>query len=99
MERLVVVEEELDRKIRYKEELENKYRSLEIAAETIEELSKDIHSQFTPGINKKVSKIVEKITGGKYNNIMISEDLNIVVENPITKEIIGINSLSGGTID
>ncbi len=99
MERLVVVEEELDRKIKYKEELENKYRALEIASETIEELSKDIHSQFAPTINKKVSKIVEKITGGKYNNIKISEALNIGVENPITKEIIGINSLSGGTID
>lgn len=99
MERLVVVEEELDRKIKYKEELENKYNSLEIAAGTIEELSKDIHSQFAPAINKKVSKIVEKITGGKYNNIKISESLNIGVENPITGEIIELDSLSGGTID
>lgn len=99
MERLVVVEEELDRKIKYKKELENKYSSLEIAARTIEELSKDIHSQFAPAINKKVSKIVEKITGGKYNNIKVSESLNIGVENPITGEIIELDSLSGGTID
>lgn len=99
MERLVVIEEEIERKIKYKEELENKYKSLEIAAQAIEELSRDIHSQFTPEINKKVSKIVEKITEGKYNNIKISESLNISVENPITREIIDINSLSGGTID
>lgn len=99
MERLVVIEEELDRKKKYKEELENKYKSLEIAANVIEELSKDIHSQFAPSINKKVGKIVEKITGGKYNNVRISETLNIGVENPITREIVDINSLSGGTID
>ncbi|MDU5082267.1 AAA family ATPase [uncultured Tissierella sp.] len=99
IERLIVIEEEIERKIKYKEELENKYKSLEIAAQAIEELSRDIHSQFTPAINKKVSKIVEKITEGKYNNIKISESLNISVENPITREIIDINSLSGGTID
>lgn len=99
MERLVVIEEELDRKKKYKEELENKYKSLEIAANVIEELSKDIHSQFAPSINKKVGKIVEKITGGKYNNVRISETLNIGVENPITREIVDINNLSGGTID
>ena len=79
--------------------MENKYKSLEIAANVIEELSKDIHSQFAPSINKKVGKIVEKITGGKYNNVRISETLNIGVENPITREIVDINNLSGGTID
>ncbi|TCU74033.1 AAA domain-containing protein [Tissierella praeacuta] len=99
IEKLVEIEEELDRKMKYKEFLENKYSSLELAAKTIEELSKDIHSQFAPTINEKVSKVVQKITGGKYNNIKISESLNISVENPITKEIIKLNSLSGGTIE
>ncbi len=99
IEKLVEIEEELDRKMKYKELLQNKYSSLELAAQTIEELSKDIHSQFAPTINEKVSKVVQKITGGKYNNIKISESLNISVENPITKEIIKLNSLSGGTIE
>ncbi|WP_353096805.1 AAA family ATPase [Tissierella praeacuta] len=99
IDKLVEIEEELDRKMKYKDILQNKYSSLELAVNTIEELSKDIHSQFAPFINKKVSNIVERITGGKYNNIKISESLNISVENPITKEIIELNSLSGGTID
>lgn len=97
--RLVEIEEELDRKIIYKKELDQKLVSLELATQTIEELSKDIHSQFAPTINKKVSEIVNKITTGKYNNIKISESLKISVENPSTKEIIEIENLSGGTID
>ncbi|MDR7855808.1 AAA family ATPase [Tissierella sp.] len=99
IERLAAIEEELDRKAAYKEELENKYNALDIAAQTIEELSKDIHSQFAPDINRKVSNIIHQITNGKYTNVKISESLGISVENPITKEIIPLNSLSGGTID
>jgi len=97
--RLVEIEEELNRKIIYKEELDGKINSLELAVQTIEEISKDIHSQFAPEINKKVSEIVNKITLGKYTNIKITESFKISVENPETKEIIKIENLSGGTID
>ena len=96
---LVQIEEEIYRQKQYKDELDSKLESLDLAINTIEELSKDIHSQFAPGINKKVSKTIEKITNGKYNNMKVNESLEISVENPITKELIDINSLSGGTID
>ncbi len=99
IEKLVEIEEDIYRKKLYKEELELKLKALQLASDTIEELSKDIHSQFAPAINKKVSEIVDKITDGKYSNIKISEELSIKVENPNTGEIIDINSLSGGTID
>ena len=99
IEKLVEIEEDIYRKKLYKEELELKLNALQLASNTIEELSKDIHNQFAPAINKKVSEIVDKITDEKYSNIKISEELSIKVENPNTGEIIDINSLSGGTID
>ena len=40
MERLVVIEEEIEEKDKIYEELENKYKSLEIVAQAIEELSR-----------------------------------------------------------
>lgn len=97
--RLVEVEEDLSRKKIYKQELDSKIKSLELAIHTMEELSKDIHSQFVPTINKKIGKTIDKITNGKYNRVRISEELEISVEDPMTKEIISINSLSSGTMD
>ncbi|NLV88242.1 MAG: AAA family ATPase [Tissierellia bacterium] len=97
--RLVEIEEELERKRQYKEELENEYKALELAANTIETISKDIHDEFAPDINNKVGKLIEKITNGKYNKIRVDESLNITIENPFTKELIRISDLSGGTID
>ncbi|WMM25944.1 AAA family ATPase [Tissierella sp. MB52-C2] len=99
IDKLVEVEEELERREKYKAELEFKTKSLELAVKTIEELSKDIHHEFAPSINKQISEIIESITDGKYNKVRISEELDISIENPITGEIIGIDSLSGGTID
>ena len=96
---LVEIDEEIHRKEALIEKLDNKKDSIELAKYTIELLSKDIHRQFAPTINKKVGKIIEGITGGKYKSVKIDDKLEIGIVNPITREIIDINSLSGGTID
>lgn len=97
--KLVEIEEDIYGKEQYKDELDARLESLNIAINTIEDLSKDIHSQFAPVINRRVSKAVEKITRGRYTNIRIDESLKMSIENPNTKELIDINNLSGGSID
>lgn len=96
---LVEVDEDIDRMNTLIEELDNKREAMELAKDTIEILSKDIHRKFAPTINRKVGEIVENITGGKYRGIKIDDNLEMGVINPITREIIDIDSLSGGTID
>ena len=81
------IEEELERRRQYKEELENEYKALELAANTIETISKDIHDEFAPDINNKVGKLIEKITNGKYNKIRVDESLNITGREPIYKGV------------
>ena len=99
VKRLMVVEEEIARLNNLIKDYEDRIKSIEIAKDTIDSISKEIHDQFAPAINKKVSKIMGFITDGKYDQVKINDDLNITVENPATKEIIDIGSLSGGTID
>lgn len=99
VKQLMIIEEEIVRINGLIKEYENKIESIEIAKDTIESISQEIHKQFAPTINKKVSSIMDFITNGKYDQVRINDDLNIAVENPMTKEIINIDSLSGGTID
>lgn len=99
VKQLMEVEEEILRIDSLIKDYENRIKSIEIAKDTIESISKEIHKQFAPAINKRVSKIMDLITNGKYDQVRINDDLNITVENPITKEIVSIDSLSGGTID
>jgi hypothetical protein len=96
---LLVMEEEIHRTKDLIESYDNRIKSIEIAKETIEDISKEIHNQFAPSINKRVSQMVKLLTNGKYDQVKIDDSLDISIENPTTKEIIDIDSLSGGTID
>lgn len=99
IETIVDIEEEIDRLEKLILTFDNRIRSIDMARETIENISQEIHNQFAPHINKKVSQLIELVTNGKYDQVKINEDLNIAIENPTTKEIIDIEDLSGGTID
>lgn len=99
VKQIITIEEEIDRFKTVIKDYENQIRSINIAKETIENISKEIHHQFAPTINKDVSGIINIISNGRYKEVKIDEGLNISIENPITKEIISVDSLSGGTID
>lgn len=96
---LVDIEEEITRKSFELQRLDRKREALELAKTTILKLSKEIHSQFAPHINERVGTVLSKITDGKYSSVRIDNLLNVGVINPITKEIVDVNSLSSGTID
>ncbi len=97
--RIIEIEEEIERLNTNIENYEKQIKSINIAKETIQNISKDLHQQFAPSINRDISEIIDVVSDGKYNEVKIDEELNISVENPNTREIIPIESLSGGTID
>ncbi len=97
--KLVVIEEEIKRIDDKLKKMDEEREALDLAKSTIENISKDIHRQFAPAINKQVGGIIEDITGGRYRSVRIDNSLDIGVINPDTEGIIGIEDLSGGTID
>ena len=99
VKKLVEIEEEIDRLKNLIEDYDNRIEAINIAKDTIENISRDIHNQFAPIINREVGQMIALVTDGKYTQVKINDNLNVAVENPATKEIIDIDSLSGGTID
>ncbi|HSH34894.1 ATP-binding protein [Schnuerera sp.] len=96
---LIDIGEEINRVKKEIQHYENKIKSIKIAKSTIDSISQEIHNQFAPRINREVSKLINYISGGKYEQVKVNDDLNIAIENPQTKAIIDVDSLSGGTID
>ncbi|MBS4539260.1 AAA family ATPase [Clostridium sp. D2Q-11] len=94
--------QEIDEEISIKQEMidkyENELNSIEIAKATIEKISKNIHRDFAPKLNKKVSQIISDITHGKYKEIKITENLEMKIVDQ-NNNLIDIESLSYGTID
>ncbi|MGO3167677.1 ATP-binding protein [Senegalia sp. (in: firmicutes)] len=94
--------QEIDEDISIKEqealEYENQLKSIDIAKNTIESISKNIHREFAPKLNENVSNIISEITNEKYKNIKITENLGLKVVGE-DNNLIDMDSLSYGTID
>ncbi|NLG92078.1 MAG: hypothetical protein GX485_00660, partial [Clostridiales bacterium] len=66
---------------------------------TMTEAFNEIRQSFGPILNKKTAEIFQKLTGGKYNSVMISRNFDINVqdaENAVSHEW---QYLSSGTVD
>lgn len=79
--------------------LKKEREAAEIALETIREASAGVHREFAPALNRKVSEITSQVTGGRYTDIQITKNLEIMATAPETGRRVESELLSGGTID
>lgn len=94
----VILEEQLQKYIQEKEELESLGNSINIAKESLEKAYNKMKSEITPKFTQELSTIIEKISSGKYKNVKFIDGEGIVVELE-NGEYINANKLSIGTID
>lgn len=83
--------------LRKQKENETEISAVELAIDTIRELSVTIHDSFGKNLNRAVSDIISGVTGGKYQDIKVDEDLNVKLG--WNDNYIILNRLSAGTID
>ncbi len=73
------------------------YLALKIAADTIEEASKDISKNLVPALSEKASEIFRNITGGKYSNVYMQKNYEVMIfDGNVDRPF---NCFSKGTID
>lgn len=96
---LVEIDDDIFKKEQVKKDYENKLKSLRIAKNTIENISKNIQRNFAPTLNKKVSDTISIVTGEKYREVKINDKMNISVVDPENNKLVDIGKLSGGTMD
>jgi hypothetical protein len=71
----------------------------EIALEALRETSAGIHREFAPALNRKVAEITSRITGGRYSDLSITKDIEILATAPETGRRVEAEALSAGTLD
>ncbi len=96
---LVEIDEDINRTTNTMEKYERKLDALNLAKDTINNISKEIQRDFAPNLNKKVSGIIKSITNGKYSNVKINQSIDVKVIDSLSRKLIEIDKLSGGTID
>ena len=98
LEKLVNIEEELESLKEEKKELEIKRDNIKRTLEYLEIAYNKMKEQITPKFTEELSNVMEKISNGKYKNVRINTNGEIIVEQN-NGEYINAESLSTGTID
>lgn len=71
--------------------------ALDLAIKTIRDLSEEIYDSFGSVLNEPVSQIVNKITGQKYSEVKIDNQLKVLVKQD--NSFISMDYLSKGTVE
>lgn len=98
LEKLVNLEEELESLKEEKIDLEQKRENIKRTMEYLEIAYNKMKEQITPKFTEELSKVMEKISNGKYKNVRINTNGEIIVEQS-NGEYINAENLSIGTID
>lgn len=98
LEDLVEIDEELENLYEKKDELEQLNNIYEIVKKEIENSYQEMKENITPEFINELKKILDKTTQGKYNNIYLDNDNNILIEVDSGKYM-PVEMLSTGTID
>lgn len=71
--------------------------AIEMAQETMTELSSSIRDSFGLYLNKEASRLVAGITGGIYDSMSIDENLNVFLNTK--RKLVPLENVSSGTMD
>ncbi|WP_290772051.1 ATP-binding protein [Anaerofustis sp.] len=98
-ENLCVINEDINKYETRIKEYEFKLLALEKAIDTINSISKDIHTSVAPRINETLGLIMSKITKGKYSTVKVNDNMDVMVLDEESGQMVDAESLSNGTID
>ena len=98
LEELVNIQEELESLKEDKKHLEQKRDNIRRTIEYLEIAYNKMKEQITPKFTEELSKVMERISAGKYKNVRINTNGEIIVEQK-NGEYIKLENLSIGTVD
>ena len=96
LEKLAEYEERLAVEKETYDELLEKKRIYDMTLELLRDSYEEMKANITPEYNKKVSKMIEIFSDGKYKNVSITDGINVELENGQRVEA---SKLSVGTIE
>lgn len=73
--------------------------ALQLAKQKLLSLSGQLHRDFAPQLNARISKALERITGSRYTRAVIDQTLGIRLEDRQNHQLVEVSALSNGMAD
>ena len=84
-------------RIRFIDQVTKEIEAIDVAIQTMEEVSKEIRGSFGRKLNEKTSEYFSRLTNGKYQNVLIDDEFKLFVETK--QKLVSYEQLSKGTIE
>ena len=81
------------------ERLEETYQALEIAQKALSAATNELQRRFAPRIAKRAQELFSRFTGGRYEKMMLAEDLSVHVSARQETTVRSSQWRSDGTVD
>ena len=79
--------------------LEDTYAALELAQKALSAATAELQRRFAPRISKRAQELFGKLTGGRYDRLTLSEDLNLNTSTQAEDTLRPSQWRSDGTVD
>lgn len=66
---------EAEETARRREDLQREYDAIALAQEVLDRANAELQSRFSPALGEKSAEIFTKLTGGKYNKVLLNRDM------------------------
>ncbi|HVB09675.1 MAG TPA: AAA family ATPase [Bacillota bacterium] len=96
---LAEVEADLRRAGSERRLLQARQEGLALALRTIEDLQQGMQREFAPVLHRRLAELAPGLTGGRYRELHVDEDLNVTVRVPERADLVPAEQLSRGASD
>ena len=87
----------LKKTLKENQAIQEEIRAVQLALDTMDDVAEALHDSFGGQLNEAASRYLKRITEGRYDKLVVREDMQIFVNTPA--KLIPLSSLSRGTIE
>ncbi len=94
-----MIESELSDALERQQELRESYEAICLAKEKLEDCLEELKSSFAPVLNETSGRLIERLTGGRYQEVRVTDEYKLMLKTPSGTEIVPADYVSVGTYD
>ena len=94
-----VIETALEEALKRREAMQETYETVSLAKNTMAECFEELKSSFAPILNETSGTVIAELTGGRYQEVRVTDDYKMMLKTPDGNEIVPAEYVSAGTYD
>lgn len=94
-----LIESAIEEALEHRRQLYETYEAISLAQSVMAECAEELKNTFAPMLNEKSGKLIAELTGGRYQEVRVTDDYKIMLKTPDGSDVVPAEFVSAGTYD